>query len=251
MKRIMITILAVSALQADIFAAGRNPKRTADIANLKEDLTAAAKALKDANGERAAVESKRCTRSNAAEIAAQIAVLRLRIEALEDRANSLREQISEATDADQVKLNNELALNAVDLAEAQGKLAILKLGDVNGDRASEVTYDIDGALVTNAPAYTELEITRIEIRKINSMLTSAREQEAVLSAKLSPQSSVGSWVFSAVTNFWFGTSTALATTQETIRELQTSQARYSSLLPVLKAAACQPRVATLHSDDLV
>ena len=298
MKRIMITILAISALQANVFAAdaaGNKKQRTAEVTADRQELTDClfgnTKELEHAKGTLkaskdtcSAIEkdlarngAKKATRSagggiaaerdaleiSRAEVAAQAEALSAQIQILEERTASLREQISTAADAEQVRLNEELALIAADEAELKLRLGTLELGDANGDNPDAVTYDIDGTLVTNKEAYNELKKARLVITGFEGMLTSARESEAVLNGRIAAQSGsllgqaaqsagllglFGSAVLAVVDRFT-GTKAALATTKGRIATLEEEIAGRGSLLAVLKSAACRPAAAHVHSGD--
>lgn len=271
MKRIMITILAISALQANVFAAdgAGKPSKKRTVDGAEKSLTLLEAELSVVEAKLSVVEARKRTRSQVAEHQRLV----LEIERLAIAADSLREAISHATSAnaadEKTRLENELALIAGEEAELNAKLeqsSRLLTEHPHGSIILEgkVVHDLE-----NYTLYLKNEATIILARE---SLNEARESEAVLNGRIETQSSAVPQA-AAQASGWFGTAVswkdavvdhltgakaALARTQE---RLATTQGRIAALLVTItdkkalsgfyKSAACRPAAAHVHSDEIV
>lgn len=254
MKRIMITILAISALQANVFAADgvTSKKRSATDAGLLE----LKRELQEA-------ETKIATRSQVAEI------LRLKqlIEDLEEANARLRHTLTGANDGEVREILLQIEANNGKSATLEEQLTSMTLLLEDGS-ADDIL--IDELPVTNLNAYKEFLKAKLELSRLQKELSNEVSLETILAAKIAAQSSglvgqaiqAGGWtawagsLVQSVVDRFTGTKAALTTTQGRIAALKEEIGARGSLLGVLKsaacpvAAACEPVIkAARHSGD--
>ena len=271
MKRIMITILAISALQADIFAAGS--KRTVDGA--EKSLTELQAKLSVVQAELLVVDARKRTRSQVAEHQRLV----LEIERLATATASLREAIDDATSAnaadEKSRLEKELLVIAAINSDLNAKLEQSSRLLTEHPHGSII---LEGEVVHDLESYTLYLKNEATIILARESLNEARESEASLIQQLAQPSAVPQ--AAAQASGWFGTAVswkdavvdrltgakaALARTQEaylatTQERLATTQGRIAALLGTItdkkalsgfyKSAACAP-AAPAHVDASV